>query len=97
LLLQDSLLFSPIGARLRLNIALDEQILTFSLQDERPHDYAGELSLLFQPFYAADTGEFQHSGLELTLVKRIVDMHHGAIHVQPESDQGLHFKVTLPL
>jgi PAS domain S-box-containing protein len=97
LLLQDSLLFNPTGARLKLEVTLDEQALTLSLQDERPHHHAQEIAFLFQPFYAANTGEFQHSGLELTLVKRIVDMHHGTIDVQPRSDQGLLFALSLPL
>jgi two-component system phosphate regulon sensor histidine kinase PhoR len=60
---------------------------------------AAELSLIFDRFYrgtelneARSTG----SGLGLSIVKSIVDMHHGTIAVESRVGHGSRFVVTLP-
>jgi signal transduction histidine kinase len=57
------------------------------------------LSKIFEPFYRVqEASETQHgSGLGLSLVKEIVDMHSGRIEVDSEAGRGTTFTVALGL
>lgn len=57
-----------------------------------------ELDKIFTPFYRGQNKSFaKGSGIGLTLVKKIVDLHLGEIHVQSLPEQGTAFQVLLPL
>ncbi|EKB48351.1 HAMP domain-containing sensor histidine kinase [Cecembia lonarensis] len=57
-----------------------------------------ELDKIFTPFYRGQNRNFaKGSGIGLTLVKKIVDLHLGEIHVQSPPEQGTAFQVLLPL
>ena len=58
------------------------------------------LDKLFQPFIQIDSAlnrQYQGSGLGLTLVKRIVDLHGGHVSVTSKVGQGSCFTVKLPV
>jgi signal transduction histidine kinase len=42
-----------------------------------------------------NSAQFQGSGLGLAIVKRIIDLHHGTIHVKT-SGEGTTFMIRLP-
>ena len=52
-----------------------------------------QISQIFRPFY---TTRGNGTGLGLSLVRRIVDEHHGQIHVSSEMGKGSTFEVLLP-
>jgi signal transduction histidine kinase len=55
---------------------------------------------VFDEFYRAKNKYTVHipgTGLGLTLVKRLVDLHHGKIAVQSEPEKGSTFSVSLPV
>lgn len=59
-----------------------------------------ELELVFSPFYQASNNVFreaQGTGIGLSLVKDLVQMHHGSVAVNSEPNQGSCFTVTLPV
>jgi Signal transduction histidine kinase len=59
-----------------------------------------DLSSIFQPFYKADPSRTSASGgngIGLSIVKRIVELHHGEIRVTSAPGEGTEFIVTLPL
>lgn len=59
-----------------------------------------EIDPIFKPFYKVDkarTGSFSGSGLGLSIVKRIVDIHHGDIEVTSISGKGMIIKIRIPL
>lgn len=59
---------------------------------------ADERARIFDQFYQSDTSLAKEgSGLGLTIVKRIVDMHHGGIEVKSEPGEGTRFIVSLPI
>src|SRR5205085_2874612 len=49
---------------------------------------------LFRPFFTTRHGG---TGLGLAIVKRVVEEHHGAIHVESKPGEGARFTVTLPV
>jgi signal transduction histidine kinase len=60
--------------------------------DELPH--------IFNEFYRGDEAKrsVQHgTGLGMTIVRRVVDLHEGRIDVDSEPGQGTAFRVTLPI
>ena len=62
----------------------------------RPQD----VSRIFEPFYQVDddqTGQVTGWGLGLTMVKRILDLHNGAINVVSDRGLGSIFTVNLPI
>ena len=53
---------------------------------------------IFDRFYQADTSRnIQGTGLGLSMVKKIVELHQGTIEVESEKGKGSSFKVTMPL
>jgi signal transduction histidine kinase/DNA-binding response OmpR family regulator/ligand-binding sensor domain-containing protein len=58
-----------------------------------------ELPLIFERFYRAETTESPAAaglGIGLSLVKEIVDLHHGEVHAQSTPGSGSTFRVFLP-
>ncbi len=53
------------------------------------------LGKIFDPFWTSREGK-GGSGLGLTMVKRIVKLHHGSIHVESSPHQGACFTIHLP-
>ena len=59
-----------------------------------------DLPRIFERFYRGDklrTEGIKGSGIGLTIVKRIVEAHHGEIRVESEVGKGSVFSVYLPV
>jgi signal transduction histidine kinase len=59
-----------------------------------------DLPRIFERFYRGDrlrTEGIKGSGIGLTIVKRIVEAHHGQLHVESETGKGSVFTVHLPI
>ncbi|MGE8207441.1 sensor histidine kinase [Heyndrickxia sp. NPDC080065] len=59
-----------------------------------------EMDRIFDRFYQADqarTRTVAGSGLGLSIVKKIIDLHGGHIHVKSQENKGTTFMVTLPI
>ena len=60
---------------------------------------AAELPHLFERFHrvrGAGGRSFEGSGIGLALVRELVRLHHGEVHVESEPGQGSTFRVTIP-
>ena len=55
-----------------------------------------DMERIFEPFFQSQ-GNKPGTGIGLSIVKRIVDLHHGTIGVQSAVGQGSTFTVTLPI
>jgi signal transduction histidine kinase len=61
---------------------------------------AEEVHDIFKPFYKVDkarTNSIGGSGLGLSIVKRIIDIHHGDIEVNSTPGEGTIIRIKLPL
>lgn len=57
-----------------------------------------DLGHIFEPFYRGNNVEGRRGhGLGLSLVKRIVELHNGTIHVSSEINKGTKFSLTFPM
>ncbi|MEK6967572.1 MAG: ATP-binding protein, partial [Nanoarchaeota archaeon] len=60
----------------------------------------GNIEKLFEKFYQVDdymTRTHRGTGLGLTIVKRLVELHKGTISVESQIGQGSKFTVILPI
>ncbi|TVR82674.1 MAG: HAMP domain-containing protein [Saprospirales bacterium] len=75
----------------------DAEKLTMQFTDHGPGIDKSEISMIFQPFYRGKTShEKLGSGIGLSLVKKIIELHYGNIEVSSNTGIGTEFKVTLP-
>ena len=62
-----------------------------------PQEYLEKVFNSFVQIDSGDTRRYQGTGLGLSLVRRLVQMHDGAISVDSTVDVGSTFTVTLPV
>ena len=70
-----------------------------SVEDRGPGISSGDLPHVFEPFYRGKHGEDSQVpgvGLGLTLVKRVVEAHHGTMEVESSARDGTIFSIYLP-
>lgn len=88
--------YSKSKVELRCTIDPDETHFRIEVTDDgigiRPEDR----QRIFAPFYQAE-GNKPGTGIGLSIVKRIVDLHHGTIDVDSELGKGSTFRIMLPV
>lgn len=99
-LLGNAIKFTPAGGSITVTAGAGKTTVTFSITDTGigiPQEKQGKI---FQRFYRIKTPGTSHppgTGLGLTIVKQIVDAHHGDISVESAPGKGTTFTVTLPI
>ena len=84
----------PDGGSLRINTSTDASFLKIAFSDSGIGIPDEALGRLFDPFYSTRTGG---SGLGLSIVHRIIDVHDGYVNVESVCDKGSTFTIGLPL
>ncbi len=78
----------------------DNRAVIVEVSDNGPGIDGTVLSNIFDPFVSTkNTGDINRKrgmGLGLSIVKRIIDSHHGEISVTSERGKGTSFRITLP-
>jgi signal transduction histidine kinase/DNA-binding response OmpR family regulator len=102
-LLSNAVKFTPNGGQVSLKLFADEaeNIIRFVVQDTGIGIPAADMPQLFKPFTQLDSGltrEHEGTGLGLTLVSRLVELHGGSIEVESAGipGEGSSFTVSLP-
>lgn len=99
-LLSNALKFTPRGGRVDLGLDVQGKIMVLEVKDSGPGIPDDELQKVFDRFAKLSTkateGE-KGSGLGLTIVKQLLDLHHGDITVRSKLGQGTSFIITLPV
>jgi two-component system, OmpR family, heavy metal sensor histidine kinase CusS len=96
-LVENALRFTPAGGTIQVSIAAGAERSQISVKDTGCGMAAEHLPRVFDRFYRADSSRsVQGSGLGLSLVKSIMDLHGGSAVVESEVDRGTVVTLTFP-
>ncbi len=98
-LIRNSIKFTPEDGRVCVDLHQQGDRIEIKISDTGIGIAEEDQTYIFERFYKADKSRESSnkgSGLGLSIVKKIVDMHHGTIGVQSKLSAGTTFIVTLP-
>ena len=96
-LLSNSLKYSPGGGTVILEISCQNQQVIFEVKDQGIGIPVVDRAQLFEPFYrGSNVDSIPGSGLGLSIVQTLVELHGGEIGVESEVGVGTQFTVILP-
>jgi PAS domain S-box-containing protein len=100
-LLSNAVKFTPEGGHIGLTVTGDREqgAVHFTVWDTGIGIAAGDMERLFQPFVQIDSSlarQYEGTGLGLSLVARLAEMHGGSVGVESEPGKGSRFMVSLP-
>ncbi len=99
-LLTNAVNYTPQGGRIVVTTAADDENVAIRIEDTGIGISPDDLPHIFDHFFRADLARSSDSGsagLGLTVVKRLVDMHHGSVSVTSQLHVGSAFTVSLPI
>lgn len=96
-LFDNAVKFSPEGGELTVEVLRKEGFVSVSFTNHGPEILPDQQRYLFDKFWQGDSSRAtEGTGVGLSLVKRIVELHHGSIDVSSSPAETC-FTVTLPL
>jgi signal transduction histidine kinase/CheY-like chemotaxis protein len=100
-LLSNAVKFTPDHGAIGLQVAGDpeNEVAQFTVWDTGIGIAQEDIPRIFRPFVQLDSSlsrQFPGTGLGLSLVKRMTEMHGGSVSVESSLGQGSRFTVTLP-
>ena len=98
-LLSNAIKFTDRGGRVGLDMAHEDGAVRFTVWDTGIGIAKDDIDNIFEAFTQLDSSlnrEFEGSGLGLALVKRLINLHGGAISIESELGTGSRFSFTLP-
>jgi len=97
-LLDNALRYTPAGGKIEIGLHQSEKKIRLTVADTGSGIGPEHLDKIFDRFYQADKSRSKgKAGLGLSIVKSIVENHHGTIRVQSKPGKGTTFTVQLPL
>lgn len=99
-LLSNAVKFTPAGGKIFVNMIDDGEYIKIIVQDTGIGIPTEKLNIIFDRFRQVDkslTRNYEGSGIGLSLVKSLVEMHNGEISVESEYGVGTKFIVKLPV
>jgi two-component system sensor histidine kinase QseC len=96
-LVDNAIRYSPPATRVAVEIQAGSDEALVRITDAGPGIPAGERAHIGRRFYRSPGAPAPGSGLGLSIVHRILDLHHGRMHVDaPPTGSGLQVTVALP-
>jgi signal transduction histidine kinase len=98
-LLSNAIKYSPIGGRIEVGVEQRPDSTVIRVTDEGPGLSPEDTARLFGRFQrlsAKPTGGETSTGLGLSIVKRIVDLHGGTVTAEPSGASGTSFMIAIP-
>jgi PAS domain S-box-containing protein len=96
-LLSNSLKYSPGGGPVTLEICCQNQQVVFQIKDQGIGIPVVDRAQLFEPFYrGSNVDSIPGSGLGLSIVQTLVELHSGEVMVESEVGVGTTFTIVLP-
>jgi len=99
-LLSNAFKFTPSGGSIGIRITSDDTCAKVEISDSGTGIPADKINHIFDRFYQVDDSnlrEYEGSGIGLSLVKELVELHHGTITVSSNPGEGSCFEVKFPL
>ena len=96
-ILDNALKYTPEGGNVRLSCAVESGRVTVRVRDSGMGIPTEEQPRIWERLYRGDKSRSQRGlGLGLSLVKAIVEAHHGGVAVQSQPGEGSEFIVNIP-
>jgi len=97
-LISNAIKYSPAGGDIELDLKENHNKVRFQVSDHGLGIPKEELPYIFEPFRRVRTAQegVPGVGLGLSVVRRIVNAHHGSIEVDSRVGEGTTFRVDLP-
>jgi len=93
--------YTPVGGRMELSMSVDDGCIAISVKDEGPGLSKDDMARLFGRFQrlsAKPTGGESSTGLGLSIVKRIIELHGGTVSAESDGPgRGATFIIRLPM
>lgn len=97
-LITNAIKYSPDADAVHVRVTVDDDQLAIHVQDKGIGIPQDDLVRLFHDFHrAGNVGNIPGTGIGLTIVQKIVELHHGYINVSSEEGVGSTFSVYLPV
>lgn len=96
-ILSNALKYTPVGGRIDIVLSSDEDTVRLAVINTGPGIPPEALDRIFKRFERLDgTGKIEGTGIGLSIVKDIVELHRGHITVKSEPGQTTEFDIVLP-
>lgn len=96
-LLSNAFKFTPERGSVSVQAALGKDRLKVSVADSGPGISKADLDRVFERFYQAEGNRDEGTGIGLSLVRELVELHRGQISVESAKGRGTVFKFSLPV
>ncbi|MEZ4919958.1 MAG: ATP-binding protein [Saprospiraceae bacterium] len=96
-LLSNAFKYTPEQGHVSVWTRVEHGRLKFIVEDSGPGIPKEEMDRIFNRFYQMEGTEEKGSGIGLSLVKELVDLHGGQISVESNQGRGARFSVSLPV
>ncbi len=99
-LLSNSIKYSIENKFIRVSTALENDYMNLIVEDQGIGISEDNIDKIFNPFFRVESKQMQNSGgagLGLSIVKHIMDAHHGKIEVKSEVGKGSKFILLFPI
>lgn len=99
-LLSNAIKFTKNGGKIFINLEAKESIIQISVKDTGIGIPKSKLKIIFERFRQVEQSlvrNHEGSGIGLSLVKSLVELHNGKIYVLSEEDAGSEFVIELPI
>lgn len=97
-LVQNAIRFTPAGGTVTLRSSHNPEFIYITVRDTGIGIAPDDLNHVFDRFYRVDKAlSTRGFGLGLSIVRRVVELHGGVVHVESQIGAGTVFRMTFPL
>jgi len=98
ILIDNAVCYTPAGGHISVEVSLQAKRVTIAVQDDGPGIAPEHQTRIFDRFYRVDKNRTDraHSGLGLSIAKKVVNDHGGELTYKAATPHGSVFTITLP-